>query len=70
MKLSKGELEDLANNITNLTREYNRREGLGAQTDTLPKRFLTEKTPEGASLSRADLEIMIKEYNDIRARKS
>ena len=66
----KGELEDLANNITNLTREYNRREGLGAQTDTLPKRFLTEKTPEGASLSRADLEIMIKEYNDIRARKS
>jgi aldehyde:ferredoxin oxidoreductase len=66
MDLSKPELEILANNITQQTREYNRREGLGESTDTLPKRFLTEPTQEGAALKETQLQTMIKEYNDIR----
>jgi len=34
--------------------------------DGLPERFLREKTAEGASLSGADLDLMIGEYNAIR----
>ncbi|MDP6381496.1 MAG: aldehyde ferredoxin oxidoreductase C-terminal domain-containing protein, partial [Phycisphaerae bacterium] len=66
MALGKEELEALANHITQQTREYNRREGLGSAADVLPKRFLTEPTAEGASLTRAELETMIEEYNKIR----
>lgn len=69
MRLSKSELEDMANDITNLTRMYNNREGLDSSTDTLPKRFLTEPTREGATLTKEELDTMIKEYNEIRERK-
>ena len=66
MALTKDELGSLANKITQQTRAYNTREGLGASSDCLPKRFLSEKTEEGASLETEDLQTMIKEYNDIR----
>ena len=66
MALSKEKLEILANDITQRTREYNRREGLGNSTDTLPRRFLTEATKEGATLTREQLETMVREYNLIR----
>ncbi len=69
MVFKKNELEILANTITQKTREYNIREGLDSSTDTLPKRFLTETTPEGAALSSQELEIMLKEYNQIRREK-
>jgi aldehyde:ferredoxin oxidoreductase len=63
-------LELLANDVTERTREYNRREGLGAATDTLPWTFLNEKTAEGASLAASELELMINEYNAIRGGRS
>ena len=66
-KFTKNELEILANNITQQSRQYNHREGLGNSTDTLPKRFLTEPTEEGAILTETELNIMIKEYNEIRS---
>ena len=66
MALSKDELEMLANNITQQSREYNRREGLDKTADRLPKRFLTEATEEGARLTEQELETMLKEYNLIR----
>jgi len=69
MALARDELEILANRITQQTRKYNAREGLGPATDGLPKRFLTESTKEGASLSAEDLETMLKEYNDIRRKR-
>ena len=69
MSLNKHELEILANAITQRTRAYNLREGLAESTDTLPKRFLTEPTQEGAALNAQDLEIMIKEYNEIRRKR-
>jgi aldehyde:ferredoxin oxidoreductase len=68
LKLTKQQLEDLANDITQNTREFNHREGLGASTDTLPP-ALFEANRQGASLSRHDLGTMIGEYNQIRERK-
>jgi aldehyde:ferredoxin oxidoreductase len=68
MKLSKKGLQDLANSITSRTRAYNRQEGLGPATDTLPKRFLEEPTTEGARLTADQLAVMLAEYNAIRAR--
>ncbi len=70
LDLSQQELEDLANDITNMTREYNAREGLDESFDTLPKRFLKESTKEGDSMNEEELMIMIDEYNKIRARIS
>lgn len=64
--LSKDELQAIANDITNRSREYNAREGLDRSTDTLPRRFLTEPTEEGFTLSEEDLNTMIREYNEIR----
>lgn len=66
MELSKGELEILANNVTQQSRQYNTREGLDSSTDTLPKTFLTKPTEEGATLTETQLQTMLKEYNDIR----
>lgn len=66
MAMTKSELEYFANNITQKTREYNIREGIGPEMDTLPKRFFEETTLEGESLNEADLKTMIAEYNRIR----
>ena len=67
LTMNKKELGLLANNITQLARKYNTREGLDSTTDTLPKRFLTEPTEEGATLSAHELETMLAEYNRIRS---
>jgi len=66
MKLSKEELQVLANDITQQTRRFNLREGLDGTADKLPKRFLKEATEEGAVLTAAELDTMIEEYNQIR----
>jgi aldehyde:ferredoxin oxidoreductase len=68
LSFSKRELEDLANEITQRTRAFNAREGLGAEEDRLPERMFREKTEEGASLRPEDLALMIREYNAIRER--
>jgi len=67
MALGKEELERIANRITQQTRLFNAREGIGSLSDTLPERFFREKTTEGASISRAELESMVAEYNAIRS---
>jgi aldehyde:ferredoxin oxidoreductase len=67
MVMGKPELETLANRVTQQTRRFNTREGVGPASDTLPARFFKEKTAEGASLSRAELETMVAEYNQIRS---
>lgn len=68
MKLTKEQLEELANDITQNTRAFNAREGLDASTDTLPKAFF-DANREGACLTRDDLDTMLREYNQIRERK-
>lgn len=64
--LTKEQLEVLANNITQLSRVYNTREGLDSSTDTLPKPFLHQANEQGATLTEQELGTMIKEYNEIR----
>ena len=66
LALTKDQLSAMANEITQQTRRYNAAEGLDAACDTLPHRFLTEKTKEGASLTRQDLDTMLAEYDNIR----
>jgi aldehyde:ferredoxin oxidoreductase len=63
----KTDLENLANKITQQTREFNAREGLGSSADRLPERFYKEKTLEGASLSSQDIDQMLLGYNRIRS---
>lgn len=67
LSFTKKELQVLANDITQLTREYNKREGLDSSTDTLPKSLLQHANKEGACLSDDDLSFMVQEYNKIRA---
>ena len=68
MDLSKEEMSDLANDITQATRAYNTREGLDASTDTLPKAFIKQANKEGAVLTEEELNTMLDEYNQIRNR--
>jgi aldehyde:ferredoxin oxidoreductase len=68
--LSREELELWVNAVIQGTRAYNRREGIGPEADTLPPRLLNEPTAEGASLNRAQLEVMLREYNGIRSESS
>jgi aldehyde:ferredoxin oxidoreductase len=69
LDMDKGALEALANRTTQRTREYNRREGLGAEADKLPSRFLKEATAEGARLTEEELAVMLAEYNAIRSER-
>ena len=64
--LDKCEMEILANSITQATRAYNHREGIGLGADTLPSRFLREPTMEGARLEERELKAMLHDYNSIR----
>jgi aldehyde:ferredoxin oxidoreductase len=66
LDFSRTHLQCLANDVTQRTRAYNTREGVGPDTDTLPKRFLKESTREGESISLEQLQTMINEYNQIR----
>ena len=49
-----------------MTRQFNIREGLQAQDDKLPGRFLKEALPEGGSLSAAEMEYMLQDYYRLR----
>ena len=67
---TKEQMEVFANNITQMTREYNRREGLDSSTDTLPKRFFKEATKEGAVLTEQELNALVSDYNSIRSSRA
>jgi len=67
---SRQQLESFANNVTQQARAYNEREGIQAAADTLPKPLLEEKTAEGASMTKEELDTMISEYNEIRSARS
>ena len=62
-------LERFANGVTLASREYNRREGLGPESDRLPAALL-KANEQGASISAAELAYMIDDYNAIRAARA
>ncbi len=65
--LAKRELKTIASGIINLARAFNRREGVTKKEDKLPRRFFREVLQEtGKTIQPGDLEVMLKEYYQLR----
>jgi aldehyde:ferredoxin oxidoreductase len=68
--LKKKKLKTMASGIINLARTFNQREGLTKKEDKLPRRFFREVLQEtGKSLQPGELEVMLKEYYQLRGWK-
>jgi len=67
LSLKKEELKTIASGITNLARAFNQREGMTKKEDKLPRRFFREVLQEtGKAIQPKDLEVMLKEYYQLR----
>lgn len=61
--LTKEELRQIASNVIDLVRRYNHREGVRENDDVLPKRFFTERLPEGGyGITEAEFDSLKTEY--------
>jgi aldehyde:ferredoxin oxidoreductase len=61
------ELQHMANEIITMTRLFNLQEGLGKNSDVLPKRFYIEPLPEtGAIIKEEELAYMLQDYYLLR----
>ncbi len=67
LSLKKKELKTMASEIINLPRAFNQQEGVTKKDDKLPRRFFREVLKEtGKTIQPADLEVMLKEYYQLR----
>ncbi|MGD0919203.1 MAG: aldehyde ferredoxin oxidoreductase family protein [Thermodesulfobacteriota bacterium] len=67
LSLKKKELKTMASGIINLARVFNQREGVTKKEDKLPRRFFREVLQEtGDAIHPKDLEVMLKEYYQLR----
>jgi aldehyde:ferredoxin oxidoreductase len=67
LSLNKRELRTMASQIVNLARSFNEREGLTKKNDKLPRRFFREVLQKtGKTIQPGDLEVMLKEYYQLR----
>jgi len=70
VEIRKEDLIKIADNIMNIIRKFNLREGLSKKDDTLPQRFFNEGLKTGASrgerIQREEFEKMLKEYYKLR----
>lgn len=67
MAAEKEQLQQIALNIRNKAREFNLREGLGREDDTLPKRFFEEKLEDsGKIILESDFQKMLSDYYKLR----
>ncbi|MCJ7641880.1 MAG: aldehyde ferredoxin oxidoreductase family protein [Desulfobacterales bacterium] len=67
ISLSKKELKAMALGVINLARGFNEREGMTKKEDKLPRRFFREVLGEtGKTIRPEDLELMLKEYYQMR----
>jgi len=63
MELDKTQLQRVALQITNKAREFNLREGMKKEDDTLPRRFFEEKLKDsGKKLLKSDFDRMVSDY--------
>jgi aldehyde:ferredoxin oxidoreductase len=63
----KEEIQKMTNRVITLCREFNLREGMTPEGETLPRRFHQEALPEsGKVISEGDLHHMLKEYFYLR----
>jgi len=67
LSLKKKELKTIASEIINLARAFNQQEGVTKKDDKLPRRFFREVLQEtGKAIHPKDLEVMLKEYYQLR----
>ncbi|MEW6376922.1 MAG: aldehyde ferredoxin oxidoreductase family protein [Thermodesulfobacteriota bacterium] len=67
LSLKKKELKAIASGIIQLARSFNQQEGVTRKEDKLPRRFFREVLQEtGKSLQPGELEVMLKEYYQLR----
>jgi len=65
--LKKKELKTMSSGIINLARAFNQQEGVTQKEDKLPRRFFREVLQEtGKTIKPEDLEVMLKEYYELR----
>jgi len=70
LEFDKEGLEALSARVANTIREFNLREGMSPDEDTLPKRFLEEPLePSGERLTREELDLMLDDYYERRGWK-
>ena len=62
LKLSAGDLQTIAANVTNNTRRFNIQEGLRPEDDYLPRRFHKEVLESGKVITEAEMKTLLKEY--------
>jgi aldehyde:ferredoxin oxidoreductase len=71
MEMDQKQLQQIAANITNKSREFNLREGMKPADDTLPKRFFQEKLEDsGKVLLESDFQKMLSDYYKLKGWKS
>ncbi len=66
LTLDKKDLKKIAAKIKDNTRLFNLREGMDYTSDTLPRRFFTEKIENGAVIEESELKLMIQDYYRLR----
>jgi len=67
LSLNRKSLKTTASGIINLTRAFNQQEGVTKKEDKLPRRFFREVLPvTGKTIQPQDLEVMLKEYYELR----
>ncbi|RLI43066.1 hypothetical protein DRO69_09670 [Candidatus Bathyarchaeota archaeon] len=70
MEIKKDRLLSIANNVNNLIRQLNLREGLNRKDDTLPKRFFDEGlrtgNSKGETVQKQEFEKMLNKYYKLR----
>src|SRR5512136_609962 len=67
LTLKKSQLKQMASGIIRLARNFNHREGLTKREDKLPSRFFREILGKSRkTIQPADLEVMLKEYYQLR----
>lgn len=66
LDLSPEQMQALAQGITDDTRRFNLREGLTPDDDRLPVRFTRELLPSGAGISAEQMDVMLREYYEVR----
>jgi len=62
LKLSDGDIQTIAANVTNNTRRFNIQEGLHPEDDYLPRRFHREVLESGKVITEAEMKTLLKEY--------
>jgi aldehyde:ferredoxin oxidoreductase len=67
LSLNKKKLKAMASGIINLARTFNQQEGVTPKEDKLPRRFFREALQgTGKGMEAGDLEVMLKEYYQLR----